>query len=158
LYRAYFAWALIVLLVGFGHRSSAAETPPANPFARASFAITLPAGAKTAKQEGPDFDVYTVKWGQTGMLGIYEGCCPQTFLTGAAAEKSDITINDLSVRQTTLRDGEHTSKEFYFDFKPEPGTNAFPFVVHAWYSDLDEADAKTADEIFSTIRRKPARR
>ncbi len=144
----------IILLVGFGARGLAAEKPPANPFARASFAITLPARAAATKQEGPDFDVYTVKWGQTGMLGIYEGCCPQAFLTDANAEKRDITINDLPVRQTMLRDGEHTSKEFYFDFKPEPGSTAFPFVVHAWYSDLDEADAKTADEILSTIRRK----
>jgi hypothetical protein len=147
----------LAVIIALAAPSTAA---PANPFARASFAITLPAAAKATKEEGPDFDVYRVKWGQTGSLGIYEGCCPQTFVTDANAVKSDITINGVAVHQTTLRDGESTAKEYYFDFQPEPGTGteAHAFVVHAWYSNLDEADAKAADDIISTIRRKPARR
>ena len=136
--------------------SSAA--PAAKPFARASFAITLPAAASAPKQEGPDFDVDTVKWGQTGSLGVYEGCCPQTFITDATAGKRDITINGITVHESTVRDGESTSREFYFDFQPEPGSTAFPFVVHAWYSNLDEADARAADDILATIRRKPPRK
>jgi hypothetical protein len=147
--------ACAALIIAFAAPSLAA---PANPFARASFAITLPAAAKATREEGPDFDVYRVKWGQTGSLGIYEGCCPQTFVADANAVKSDATINGVAVHQTTLRDGESTAKEYYFDFQPEPGTDAHAFVVHAWYSNLDEADAKAADDIISTIRRKPARR
>jgi hypothetical protein len=144
-----------VLLAATAGLSLAADAP-VDPFARARFAITLPTGATVAKQEGPDFDVYTVKWGLTGMLGLYEGCCPQTFITDPNAVKNDSVINDIEVKQTALRDGEHASKEVYFDVRPLPGSNAFPFVVHAWYSELGEIDEKTAEEILASIRRRPA--
>ena len=141
------------VLTLIGAAAAADGTPPKDAFANAGFKITLAGGASATKQDGPDFTVYFISWGPTGHLGLYEGCCAQTFLAGADLEKADIMINGLKAHQLKRQSGDFVSRELHIDV-PAAGGSTHAFVVHAWYKSLGADDAKIADQIIATIAAK----
>lgn len=142
---------MIVLFASVTAASWAAE-PATDVFAGAAFKITLADGATASKQQGPDFDVYFVSWGASGHLGLYEGCCPQTFLAGPDVQKGNITLNGLKTQEAKRTDGTVVSRELHVTI-PRPGTT-YTMVVHAWYKSLSAQDAAIADQMLSTIAAK----
>jgi hypothetical protein len=139
-----------IFVAGFiGSAWAADPAPSTDVFAGAGFKITLANGATATKEQGPDFDVYYVAWGAAGHLGLYEGCCPQTFLIGNDVTKADITINGLKAQELKRNDGTSVSRELRVTI-PRPGTS-YTMIVHAWYKSLSTADAAIADQMLSTI-------
>ena len=149
--RTFLLVSCILSLIGAA--AAADTTPPKDAFANAGFKITLASGAAASKQDGPDFAVYFVSWGATGHLGLYEGCCAQTFLAGADLEKTDITINGLKAHQLKRQSGDFASRELHIDV-PAAGGSTRAYVVHAWYKSLGADDAKIADQMIATIAAK----
>ena len=143
---------VLAFIAAFITGVSAAEPATPDVFANAGFKIALVSGATATKQQGPDFDVYYVAWGAAGHLGLYEGCCPQTFLTGPDVHKADITINGLKAAELKRSDDKVVSRELHITI-PRPGTTA-TMVVHAWYKSLSPEDAAIADQMLATIAAK----
>ena len=143
---------LLSLMAALALTAVAAEPASPDVFANAGFKITLPSNATAAIQRGPDFDVYYVTWGTTGHLGLYEGCCPQTFLAGPDVQTNDITINGLKAKELKRSDGTALSRELHITIA-RPGTT-YTMIVHTWYKSLSADDAAIADRILATITAK----
>ena len=120
-----------------------------DPLSDATFTLTPPPAATIKRQEGPDFFVYRITWGEGGALSLYEGCCPQTVLRDAT--KQGVSINGLAGELAVAQACDTISKEWHIK-NPQ---GQYQLIVHAWYSNLSPADAAVADAAVATIKPKP---
>jgi hypothetical protein len=114
------------------------------------FDLTLAPGATIHGEEGVDFVIYRISWDGGEKLSIYEGCCPQTFHEDNGARREDVTINGLVARVSTLEDDGRRSREWHIRIE----VGQLRWVLHAWYTSLNEKDAAIADEMVASIRLK----